>query len=133
MLPKIYSLELKISIIIFISTNNVKFSYYQSKDWITLLHKMNHCVTDLDTNKKVFESQNSIFHQFFSQLPGRPQLINQLGPNHVCVILSRRRDTITSVWYYVSHRRDVRDVLSLELCLFIHFFNNVWFLDLFLP
>ena len=30
----------------------------------------------------------------------------QLGPNHVCVILSRRRDTITSVWYYVSHRRD---------------------------
>ena len=39
---------------------------------------MNHCVTDLDTNKKVFESQNSIFHQFFSQLPGRPQLINSL-------------------------------------------------------
>ena len=30
----------------------------------------------------------------------------QLGPNHVCVIVSRRRDTITSVWYYVSRRRD---------------------------
>ena len=25
----------------------------------------------------------------------------QLGPNHVCVILSHRRDTITSVWYFV--------------------------------
>ena len=50
----------------------------------------------------------------------------QLGANHVCVILSRRRDTITSVWYYVSHRRDtsfqasfwhwikyLRDMLSL--------------------
>ena len=50
------------------------------------------------------------------------------GPNHVCVILSRRRDTITSVWYYVSRRRDtlfqasfwhwnkcLRDVLSSEL------------------
>ena len=30
----------------------------------------------------------------------------QLGPNHVCMIVSRRRDTITSVWYYVSHRCD---------------------------
>ena len=30
----------------------------------------------------------------------------QLGLTHVCVILSRRRDTITSAWYYVSHRRD---------------------------
>ena len=30
----------------------------------------------------------------------------QLGLNHVCVILSRRCDTITSVWYYVSHLRD---------------------------
>ena len=29
-----------------------------------------------------------------------------LGLNHVCVILSRRRDTIKSAWYYVSHRRD---------------------------
>ena len=65
-------------------------------------------------------------------------LARQLGPNHVCVILSRRRDTIRSVWYYVSHRRDtwfqasfwhwkksLWDVLSLKLCLFIHFFNNV--------
>ena len=25
----------------------------------------------------------------------------QLGPNHICVILSLRRDTITSVWYFV--------------------------------
>ena len=30
----------------------------------------------------------------------------QLGINHVCVILSRRRDTITQTWYYVSRRRD---------------------------
>ena len=30
----------------------------------------------------------------------------QLGPNHVCMRLSRRSDTIKSVWYYVSHRRD---------------------------
>ena len=27
---------------------------------------------------------------------------NQLGPNYICVILSHRRITITSVWYYVS-------------------------------
>ena len=26
----------------------------------------------------------------------------QLGINHVCVIVSRRRDSITSVWYYIS-------------------------------
>ena len=70
----------------------------------------------------------------------------QLGPNHVCVILSRRRDTITSVWYYVSHRRDttfqahfwqskkyLQEVLSLELCLLIHFLNNVQFQNLFSP
>ena len=30
----------------------------------------------------------------------------QLGANHVSVILSHRRDSITSVWYYVSQRRD---------------------------
>ena len=29
------------------------------------------------------------------------QVKHQLGLNHVCVILSRRRDTITSAWYYV--------------------------------
>ena len=33
-------------------------------------------------------------------------LLVQLGANHVSVILSHRRDSITSVWYYVSHRRD---------------------------
>ena len=26
----------------------------------------------------------------------------QLGPNHVCVIVSRRRDSITQTCYYVS-------------------------------
>ena len=31
---------------------------------------------------------------------------DQLGTNHICVILSHRHDTITSVWYYVSHRPD---------------------------
>ena len=53
----------------------------------------------------------------------------QLGPNHVCVILSHRRDSITSAWYYVSRRRDtsfearfrhrnkyLADVLSLDPC-----------------
>ena len=30
----------------------------------------------------------------------------QLGLTHVSVIVSRLRDSITSVWYYVSHRRD---------------------------
>ena len=30
------------------------------------------------------------------------QIQNQLGLNHVCVILSHRGDTITSVWYFVS-------------------------------
>ena len=39
------------------------------------------------------------------------------GPNHVCVILSRRRDTITSVWYFISMEiykvSGLRDTLSI--------------------
>ena len=54
---------------------------------------------------------------------------NQLGLNHVCVILSHRRDTIMSAWYYVSHLQDtlfhscfwhrkkyLAEELSLDLC-----------------
>ena len=37
---------------------------------------------------------------------GGMENLGELGPNHVSVILSRRRDSITSVWYYVSRRRD---------------------------
>ena len=40
------------------------------------------------------------------------QVKHQLGLNHVCVILSRRRHTVASAWYYVWHLRDT----SLKSC-----------------
>ena len=47
------------------------------------------------------EDQLGIFPKFFRLIFMMAPLRKQLGPNHVCVIVSRRRDTITSVWYYV--------------------------------
>ena len=48
----------------------------------------------------------------------------QLGLNHVCVIQSHRRDTITSVWYFVSQDRykvsRLRDSI-METWYFIYF------------
>ena len=65
------------------------------------------------------------------------ETLYQLGPNHVCVILSRRRDSITSAWYYVSQRRDtsfqvtvshgkkyLRVVLSLDSWTSIYIFTK---------
>ena len=54
---------------------------------------------------------------------------HQLGTNHVCMILSHRRDNIMAVWYFVSHSHDtsfeasfryrkkyLSDVFSLDPC-----------------
>ena len=47
-----------------------------------------------------------------------------LGPNHVCVIVSHRCDTNTSVWYFVSMEiykvSRLRDTI-METWYFIHF------------
>ena len=52
----------------------------------------------------------------------------QLGLTHVCVILSRRRDTITSARYYVSSRRDTSFGTLLEHrqggVAYVHFSNS---------
>ena len=81
-------------------------------------------VSDLESLKPFWERQG--FSQWFGM------------ESPLCVIVSHRRNTITSVWYYVSHRRDTSflasfwhskkylwKVLSFELCKCIHFLNNV--------